>query len=705
MQIFRHLLQHKLALLIVLVLLGAQAACDLALPAYTSQIVDVGIQQSGVEHVTCDVMTSATHDRIEGMLSGSDRALFDESYDEDGSLYRLNGYGRERIAELDKMLAAPLISIHGNPSDDGQATLARSGNDALAALSEESQGSMLEQRAISASIAEYESAGYDLTGMQFGYLARVGGIMAAIAALGMLIAILLSFVASRTGASIGRDLRNRLFSRVVAFSEKEISEFSAASLITRGTNDVQLIQNVSVMLMRMVLYAPILAIGGIVMVMATSPELGWIVVVAIVVVFVVIAVLFRLTMPRFKIMQKLIDRVNLVAREMLNGMPVVRAFGRQPYEQQRFDLASERLMRTQLFTNRAMAFMMPTMMLIMNATSVAIVWFGSLAVGQGQLQTGDLIAFITYSMVIIMGFLMLGMMAIMLPRANVAAERVDAVIACEPSIHDPKEPQPLGPFVQNPGARIEFDDVSFCYDEDGECENVLYNVSFVAEPGQTLAIIGPTGSGKSTILKLIERFYDVDQGAVRVDGVDIRDLTQADLRHQLGYVPQKSFLFSGTIASNVSYGSENESADSMEEAIRVAQAADFVVEKPEGTAFEIAQGGTNVSGGQRQRLAIARALAFHPRALLLDDSFSALDYKTDAALREALSHEYAGVTRIVVAQRISTVMDADRIVVLEEGHVVGTGTHGELLKTCPQYLEIALSQLSEEELALGGDAA
>lgn len=705
MRIFKHLLKHKVALLVVFVLLGAQAACDLALPAYTSQIVDVGIQQSGIEHVTCDVMTPSTHERIEGMLSGEDRTLFDDSYDQDGDLFRLNEYGRARISKLDKILAEPLIAIHGNPAEDGQETLSHSGDDALAALSDESKGSMLEQRAISASIAEYESAGYDLTGMQFGYLARVGGIMAAIAALGMLFAILISFVASRTGAHIGRELRNRLFTRVVAFSEKEISKFSAASLITRGTNDVQLVQNVSVMLMRMVLYAPILAIGGIIMVMATSPELGWIVVVAIVVVFAVIAILFRLTMPRFKVMQKLIDRVNLVAREMLNGMPVVRAFGRQAYEQDRFNVASEKLMRTQLFTNRAMAFMMPTMMLIMNATSVAIVWFGSLAVGQGQLQTGDLIAFITYSMVIIMGFLMLGMMAIMLPRANVAAERVDAVIACEPSIHDTKDAKALAPSSSKGGARIEFDNVSFCYDEDGECENVLYDVSFVAEPGQTLAIIGPTGSGKSTILKLIERFYDVDAGAVRIDGVDIRELAQFDLRHQLGYVPQKSFLFSGTIASNVSYGSEAESAASMEEAIRVAQAQEFVSEKPEGVEFEIAQGGTNVSGGQRQRLAIARALAFHPRALLLDDSFSALDYKTDAILREALRRDYADITRIVVAQRISTVMDADRIVVLEEGHVVGTGTHSELLKTCPQYLEIALSQLSEEELALGGDAA
>ena len=704
MRIFKYLLKHKVALLIVLVLLGAQAACDLALPAYTSQIVVVGIQQSGVERVTCDVMTPSTHDRIGSMLSANDRSLFEDSYDEDGDLYRLNDYGRAHMSELDKILAEPLIQVHAGDLGEGTDATTSSGANALAALSDDAQGSMLEQRAISASIAEYEAVGYDLTAMQFGFLARVGAIMAAIAALGMIIAILISYVASRTGAHIGRGLRDKIFARVVSFSEKEISKFSAASLITRGTNDVQLIQNVSIMLMRMVLYAPILAIGGIVMVMVTNPDLGWIVVVAIVAVFIVIGVLFRLTMPRFKIMQKLIDRVNLVAREMLNGMPVVRAFGRQSYEQDRFESASEKLMRTQLFTNRAMAFMMPTMMLIMNATSVAIVWFGSLAVGQGQLQTGDLIAFITYSMVIIMGFLMLGMMAIMLPRANVAAERVDAVISCEPSIHDPVG-EPSKPASTSQGARIEFDHVSFCYDEDGECENVLFDISFVAEPGQTLAIIGPTGSGKSTILKLIERFYDVDDGAIRVDGVDIRDMAQSDLRHQLGYVPQKSFLFSGTIESNVTYGSEGSGLDSLRKAIEASQAGDFVSQKPDGLDFEIAQGGTNVSGGQRQRLAIARALAFGPHALLLDDSFSALDYKTDAALRSALEADYAGLTRIIVAQRIATVMDADRIIVLEEGHVVGSGTHGELLKSCPQYLEIALSQLSEDELALGGDAA
>ena len=558
MGIFRYILRHKAALFAVFVLLVAQAACDLALPAFTSQIVDVGIQQSGVEHVTCEVMTEGTHDAVESMLEGAALEEFDESYEKDGGLYRLNARGRANVDRLDEILSGPLVAIHSDGAGGRSSGTQASGEGVLAELGADSEGSILRQRAISSSIQEYEAAGYDLTGMQFSYLARVGALMAAIAAAGMAVSILISLVASKTGARIGHDLRSRLFSRVVSFSDAEIGAFSAASLITRGTNDVQLVQNVSIMLMRMVLYAPVLAVGGIVMVVATSAELGWIVVVATVVVFLVIGVLFKVTMPRFKVMQKLIDKVNLVAREMLTGMPVVRAFGRQEHEQRRFDAASERLMRTQLFTNRAMAFMMPAMMLVMNLTSVVIVWFGGLEVQQGNLQTGDLIAFITYSMVIIMGFLMMGMMTIMLPRANVAAERIDEVIGCEPVVRDPDRPACYEP-AAGLGARIEFDDVSFCYESDGECEDVLSHVSFVAEPGKTLAIIGATGSGKSTVLKLVERFHDVREGSVRIDGVDVRDIPQHRLRAQMGYVPQKSFLFSGTIGSNVADGCEGAS--------------------------------------------------------------------------------------------------------------------------------------------------
>ncbi len=695
MRIIKHLLEHKVAVFLVLVLLVAQAACDLALPTFTSDLVDVGISQSGVEDAACEVLTNETHDKIEGLLDGADRELFETAYEREGDRWKLSDVGRAHISELDEMMAAPLVAIY-----EGSAATANTG-----ATTDET-GDLFEQRAISAALAELEAAGSDVSAIQLDYLVRTGVLMALIAALGMGIAILIGFVASRTGASIGRDLRLRLFSRVVTFSEREIGHFSAASLITRGTNDIQLIQNVSIMFLRMVLFAPIMACGGIVMVMATNAELGWVVVCAIVCVFCLIAVLFKLTLPRFRVMQRLIDRVNLVAREMLTGMPVVRAFEREGYEEKRFDEASTKLMRTQLFTNRAMTFMMPTMTLIMNLTSVAIVWFGGLSVEGGSLQTGDLIAFITYAMVIIMGFLMLGMIAVMLPRANVAAERIDEVITYPASIRDPEDAPAFNPSASGArGAHIVFEDVSFCYDESITCENVLTHVSFEAKPGETVALIGATGSGKSTVLKLIERFYDVTSGRVTVDGVDVREIPQNELRAQFGYVPQKSFLFSGTIASNVAYSNPSMSEANINDAIDIAQASDLVKEKEGGLGAAISQGGTNVSGGQRQRLAIARALATGARAFLFDDSFSALDYKTDAALRSALGTRLGEVTCIIVAQRIATVMGADRIVVLDEGKVVGQGKHEELLATCDEYREIALSQLSADELSLGGEAA
>lgn len=647
MGVIRFLGQHKGAVALVMLLLAAKAACDLALPVFTSQIVDVGIAQSGVEDV----------------------------------------------AELEHLRAA----------------------------------------------------GVDLLPRQMAYLGQLGLLMLGVAAAAMVLDAAVSLVASRTGAAIGRDVRRRLFSQVVAFSEGDINRFSAASLITRGTNDVVLIQNVCTMILRMVLYAPILAIGGVVMVMATNPQMGWIVVVAVAAVFAVIAVLFHFTLPRFKMMQKLIDRVNLVAREMLTGLSVVRAFNRDGYEEERFDEASARLMRTQLFTNRAMAAMMPAMMLVMNLTSVAIVWFGAGAVGAGSLQTGDLIAFITYAMVIIMGCLMMGMISIMLPRADVAAARVREVLETEPSVPDPapvcgsadgaptetgtgqggdfaakgerlRAVSPVGataqgadlegdatfPPLEARGVRIAFEGVSFRYED--ESEAVLEDVSFAAEPGTTLAIVGSTGSGKSTVVKLIERFFDVSAGAVTVDGIDVRRWPQDALRACLGYVPQKAFLFEGTVATNIAYGDPDADEAAIRAALAAAEALTFVEEREEGLAAPIAQGGANVSGGQRQRLAMARALVRRPRAYLFDDSFSALDYATDARVRSALTAYAAGATKIIVAQRISTVLDADCIVVLEEGRVVGRGTHGELMAACPAYREIALSQLSEAELAAVGIA-
>ncbi len=695
MRVIAYLGSHKLAMLIAFALLLGCAATDLALPYFTSNIVDVGIQQAGVDHVATEQMSSATHDAVAERLSGEDAALFAESYqltDEvgadsastasTGTLYALTPFGHAHISDLDRLLAAPLAAIHLT------ATEASGADDAL-----------LFQQGIAAARAEYELLGYDATAIQQGYLLRTGLFMLLIAAANMGANILVGLVAARTGARIGYDLRAGLFSRIVSFSDAEIDRFSAASLITRGTNDVTLVQNVCIMLVRMVFYAPILAIGGIVMVMATNASMGWVVVAAIGAVFVMIAVLFKLAMPKFRIMQKLIDRVNLVAREMLTGMAVVRAFDRQAHEEARFDAASKKLMGAQLFTNRVMTFMMPTMMLIMNVTSVAIVWVGASYIDAGFIQTGDLIAFITYAMVIIMSFLIIGMMAIMLPRADVAAARIDEVLASEPSITDPpaalvrRAPEE----VENAGVRIVFDGVRFCYDADAE--RALDGVSFIAEPGSTLALIGATGSGKSTVLKLLMRFYDVDEGSITVDGADVRAMDQAALRSLFGYVPQKAFLFSGTVRTNVAYSDETMDDDVVTTALDAAQASAFVDAFPEGLDHEIAQGGANVSGGQRQRLAIARALARRARAYLLDDSFSALDYRTDAALRAALARYGANSTRIIVAQRVATIRDADRIVVLDEGKVAGIGTHEELLASCEEYRQIALPQLNEEELA------
>lgn len=792
MRVVRHVLRHKAALFVCICLLAVQACTDLALPALTSKIVDVGIQQSGVERVSPEKMDAASFETACALSSEEDARVLREAYASDGAGFYVLADGREADrGVLDGILtwpfalmAAGFASSEGADASPGAASASGGAADAvsgaasaagasepssgtvfagtasdeasLAALAEVN-GSLLEQQALRTTRAVYEAAGYDMAGMQMSYLLETGAKMLALAALGMAAAVGVALVASRTGARIGYELRSRLFSRVVAFSDADVGRFSAASLITRGTNDIQLIQQVSTMLMRMVLYAPILAIGGVIMVLRTNASMGWIIVVAILAIFAVLAVVFGVALPKFKIMQKLVDRVNLVSREMLTGLPVVRAFGREQLEEERFAEASGKLMRTQLFTNRVMTLMMPAMSLIMNATSVAIVWFGSHYVDLGTIQTGDLIAFITYSMVIVMGFLMIGMIAIMLPRADVAAERIDEVLSTEPSIGDPPVPKTLetserpnpaeasagaseeakaletseAPAKHPTGARIAFEDVSFRYDDASEC--ALSHVSFVAEPGQVLAIVGSTGSGKSTVVKLIERFYDVSEGRVTIDGVDVRELSQRELRAQLGYVPQKAFLFSGSIESNVAYGLEQAGEEAgtgraggpggavradgsaraggldsarlgkaVEEALDIAQASAFVAEKEEGLGFAVSQGGTNVSGGQRQRLAIARALATGARAYLFDDSFSALDYKTDALLRQRLAHDLAGVTQIIVAQRIATVMQADRIVVLDEGCVVGRGTHAELMESCGEYREIALSQLSEQELEGGG---
>ena len=684
MRLFKYLGKHLGAVALVFVLLVCQAFCDLMLPNYTADIVDVGIQQAGVEHVATDELSAASYRFVADALGASDSSasLFADSYayDEADGTYKLTSYGTANRAELDELMAVPLAQAHG-------------------LVQASAEGDLADQVGIAAAAAEYATLGYDMQAVQLNYLLVTALKMMGFVVLSVILAVALGFVASRTGATIGRELRSKIFAKVMSFSDAEVQRFSAASLITRATNDVQQIQMMSIMLLRMVLYAPILAIGGVIMIVRMDISMGWIIGVAVVALFAVVITLMMIALPKFKIMQKLIDRVNLVSREMLNGVQVIRAFGQQAREQQRFDEASTELMRTQLFTNRVMTFMMPSMAIIMNLVSVVIVWVGAGQIDAGVIQTGDMIAFITYSMMIIAGFMMLSMLFMIAPRADVAAQRIDEVLDAEVSIlssADAVQQALRKDVATSAGAEIEFDHVSFRYDDESEC--VLRDVTFTAEAGQTLAIIGATGAGKSTILKLVERFYDVCGGAVRIDGVDVRDLRLEDLRSQLGYVPQKSFLFTGTIGSNVGYGEDEFSEERIREAIEIAQAAELVESKEEGLEAEITQGGTNVSGGQRQRLAIARALATDARALLFDDSFSALDYKTDAALRKALAERLPGKTQIIVAQRIATVMHADKIVVLDEGAVVGQGTHVELLRTCDEYREIAYSQLSPEEL-------
>ncbi len=789
MRIIQYLKSSKVAVLLITLLLIVQAFADLSLPRYTSDLVDVGIQQGGIEHASPDEMSADTFNYI-CMLAGEDtEQVIRDSYEqntageneasagENGTRagenearnYTLSEYGKENRAELDSAIALPLVLVHmsdimGDASSSDASSSGASASDASSGVSGKSNNaayslssseapsssdnvtalaqsamqsgsfdwaqlysayesgaiskaeiqsfidqarqtygviddSLIQQQAIEAVKAEYEALGMDLGVIQLQYLAWLGAQMLGVAALMMAASISVGFVASRTAAKIARNLRERLFEKVVSFSDAEVQSFSAASLITRGTNDIQQIQMVLVMLLRMVLYAPILAIGGIIMVSQTNLAMSWIIVLAIVVIGIVIALLMALALPKFKIMQKLIDRVNLVSREMLTGMSVIRAFDRQEYEEARFDEASTALYKTQLFTNRVMTFMMPTMMLVMNGVSVLIVWVGGSYIDSGVIQTGDMIAFITYSMVIVMSFLMISMIAIMLPRADVAAQRVNEVLDTENSIHDPEESQVEKLDKNAKGLSVEFDNVTFAYNEGSD--PVLKDISFVAEPGKTTAIIGSTGSGKSTIMKLIERFYEVTQGAIRVGGVDVRSMKQHELRRELGYVPQKAFLFSGTIESTIAYANEDMDEDRVRKAADIAQATEFITAKEQGFESEISQGGTNVSGGQRQRLSIARALASDARVLLFDDSFSALDYATDARLRHALATEAAGKTVLVVAQRIATVLNADKILVLEDGELVGSGTHKELLSTCPTYREIAQSQLSEEELKGG----
>ena len=729
-KIFKQLARHWAACLAVVALLIVQAYCDLSLPDYTSKIVDIGIQQGGIESPVPETIRDTTLQALELLMPEDTAAQIDQWYsmkDVDG-LWHLSPDAD--MAELEAAFTTPDVVLYMAAAQNaaqaaGSAeTMTPSIYDLdavsrqFAAMAQAPDVREMLQNQLSTAISQLDATMADnlssqavlLVGLEYeaqgtahdvqmAYLLRIGGQMLGLTLLMVAAAVAVGFIASRVSAAIGRDLRREVFTTVVGYSNAEIERFSTASLITRTTNDIQQVQFVCVILLRMVAYAPILGIGGILHVAAGNTGLEWIIFAAVAALLVLITILMNLAMPKFKLMQTLVDRLNLVSREILTGIMPIRAFSREKFEEARFDKANRDLMSTQLFTNRTMTAMMPFMTLIMNGTSLLIVWFGGKAMDLGTMQVGEMIAFITYTMQIVMSFLMLAMVAVMLPRAGVAAERIDEVIRTPATIHDP-DAAAAEPTMKrkNWNGEVEFKDVSFCYP--GADSDALEHISFTAKPGQTTAIIGSTGCGKSTLLNLIPRFYDVTGGAVCIDGVDVREMPQATLHDLMGYVPQKGVLFSGTIESNLKFAGEHITDEDVRTAAGIAQAAEFIDAKPEGYASPIAQGGSNVSGGQKQRLSIARAIAKKPRIYLFDDSFSALDYKTDVALRRALKAQTDNATVIIVAQRISTVLHANRILVLDEGRIVGDGTHAQLLESCPEYQEIARSQLSQKELNL-----
>lgn len=717
-RLFKYMGMYWKAVLLILLLLCGQAYCDLSLPGYTSDIVNVGIQQGGIEESVPKAISKEKMGQLFMFLDDASKQEVLGDYEEDETTYDKAAYvlkesvqkDEEKYENLKDLLSMPMMACTAMESDSAMSDQVKQMMEAaqqnpqiLAQAMKQMEekfadlpDTILDQAAISYVKGAYQDLGMNMDHIQLQYLFATGAKMLALAFCGMGISILVGLLASRVGASAGRDLRSRVFRKVVGFSNNEFDHFSTASLITRSTNDIQQIQMLMVMLLRIVLYAPILALGGVYKVFQTNVSMSWIIALAVILIGLVVLVLFTVAMPKFKSMQSLVDKLNLVTREILTGLSVIRAFDTEKHEEERFDQANRNLTKTNLFVNRAMTFMMPVMMLIMNGVSVLIVWTGSHGISDGQMQVGDMMAFIQYTMQIIMGFLMICMISIMLPRAAVSAERVDEILTSETMIHDPEQPKRL---MDAEKGVLKFDHVSFRYP--GAEEEVLSDISFTAEPGKTTAIIGSTGSGKSTLLNLIPRFYDVTEGKITLGGKDIRDISQRDLREELGYVPQKGVLFSGTIGSNIMYGNPNGSEQEMIEAAQVAQAEEFIETKKHRYESHIAQGGANVSGGQKQRLSIARAIAKHPQVFLFDDSFSALDYKTDAVLRQALKEHTENATVLIVAQRISTILHADQILVLDDGKIVGAGTHEELLKSCEVYQQIAASQLSEEELKGG----
>ncbi|MGE9975253.1 ABC transporter ATP-binding protein [Coprococcus catus] len=781
-KLLKHLKPYTATIVVIIGFLIVQATCDLSLPSYTSDIVNVGIQQGGIDEKIPEAVTEEEMERLllfmsredsERVLEAYELKTADTGYDCEGSVYVLKesaAEDKEEVQELSEILGQPMLLVSGFESDsdttkqmevsmkdnmkaaiqsqaeakakkaasqmteeekaalEANPELAKKQQEEMQAqieaqmqkideadmfeilgmLSEDQREEMVAQIAekmddMPDSIVEqaatayiktvYEKLGMDTEHIQNRYILRTGAKMIGLAFLGMIASVMVGLLASRVAASTGRDLRSRVFKKVVGFSNAEFDHFSTASLITRSTNDIQQIQMLVVMLLRMVMYAPIMAAGGIVKVFRTNVDMSWIIGLAVVLILLLVLVLFIVAMPKFKILQNMVDRLNLVTREILTGLSVIRAFSTEKYEEKRFDKANKDLMKTNLFVNRAMTFMMPVMMLVMNGITILIVWNGAHGIDNGNMQVGDMMAFIQYTMQIIMSFLMICMVSIMLPRAAVAADRVDEILASKTAIEDPENPETL---PAGSKGEVVFKHVNFRYP--GAEEDVLHDIHFTAKPGQTTAIIGSTGSGKSTLVNLIPRFYDVTGGKILIDGTDIRKITQHELRDKLGYVPQKGVLFSGTIESNILYGNPDGTKEEMEEAASIAQATEFIEEKRKKYDSPIAQGGTNVSGGQKQRLSIARAIAKKPDVFIFDDSFSALDYKTDVTLRAALKEKTKDSTVIIVAQRISTILHAEQIIVLDEGRIAGIGTHKELLQNCDAYYQIASSQLSEKEL-------
>ena len=756
---------HWRVMIVLVLLLMVQAYCDLALPQYTQDIIDVGIQNKGIEHIVPEKTTTSEFDAAKIFMSSSEKKAWNSIYDRDGKYYVLNVKDDERLSELDDELMTPIVLTYqlGHTSvSEFKTTIKKSikasSNPYIAAYASKiddmsvseigkllnydiktfkaddengkahtyvdmrpmmqsmiASGAMdssnisnakaqmnktiekIGSKTLKAMGIAYASecdkkAGIDVDGIQKAYLWTEGRKMFIMAFLMLVAASIVSYFASRVGASIGRDLRGNLFKNVMSFSNAEMDKFSTASLITRSTNDVQQIQMVTTMMLRMVLYAPVLGAWGVVKVIQTGANMGWVIILGVLVIIGMVMLLMAVALPKFKIMQKLVDALNLVSREILTGLPVIRAFGREKTEEERFDMANTDLKRTQLFTNRVMTLIQPSMMIVMNGLVVLIMWVASHRINSGTMEVGAMTAFITYSMMIVMSFMILTIMSILIPRAGVAADRIDEVIKTHSSIEEAEEPK----HIEEPKGLIRFDHVAFRYP--GAESDVLSDIDFTAEPGKTTAIIGSTGSGKSTLVNLIPRFYDITGGRISVDGEDIRELAIDDLRGEIGFVPQKGVLFSGTIASNIRFGNKDATDDEVRTAAEIAQADVFIDEKDEKFESYISQGGSNVSGGQKQRLAIARAIAKKPRVLVFDDSFSALDMKTDARLRHELSEKIKDVTKIIVAQRISTIIHAEQILVLDDGMIVGKGTHDELMRSCEVYQQIARSQLSNAEL-------